>query len=232
MNTSKRAGFFVTGTGTGVGKTYVSGCLAKAISSLCPVTYLKPVQTGCIREDGGPLSAPDFNEICQRAPIITAQLEDHVPYRFEPACSPHLAARLAACTIDFGTILRAMDKVQRLASLVIVEGAGGIYAPLDENSTMLDLMREIGLPVILVASAGLGTLNHTRMSLEVLAAHKFPLAAVIINDLCDGSQRFIIDDNIATIRTFSPAPVAVVPYATALEPEFKEFCHDLARTQL
>jgi len=154
-------GVFITGTDTGIGKTYVSRLLAEGFAYSHIVNYMKPVQTGCTRNTSGDLSAPDLEYVLASGKITDQESGDSAPYRFEPACSPHLAASRAGVTISIDHIREKFNRMANRKSITIVEGAGGVLAPLSETATMADLMLHLRLPVIVVAEPRIGTLNHT-----------------------------------------------------------------------
>ena len=147
------ADLFVTGTDTGVGKTLVAALLCAALDGV----YWKPIQTGA-------------TENCDRRTVMElAELDAGrtIPecYVFDPPVSPHLAAEWAGATIDFSTIRRPEGK---LPGPLIVEGAGGVMVPVNAREFMLDLMRKLGLPVVVVARSALGTINHSLLTLGAL----------------------------------------------------------------
>jgi dethiobiotin synthetase len=210
------SGFFITGTDTGIGKTYVCRLLFETLIKTVPVTYLKPVQTGCQPDGEGELVAPDFEYILQSGFQRIAEYRTHVPYRFKESCSPHLAARLGRKDISFNYIkdcLIKLTKEEDRAQLAIVEGAGGIYTPLGKSAFMLDLMATLDLPVILVVSPKLGTLNHTLLSINALHERSLRLAGVIMNDAYGLPQDFIYAENREFIRErISPIPFLHLPF--------------------
>lgn len=194
-------GIFITGTDTGVGKTFVAAalvaCLRKAGVDAVP---MKPVQTGCRRRKGT-LSAPDLESILSIAGLKPSAEERAwmCPYRFPDACSPHLAARRARAAISFTRIRSCFERLCRRHEFVVVEGAGGILVPISGKKTMLDLMRLLDLPVLLVARPGLGTLNHTLLSLRELRRAGLRVGGVILNQAHPGRRGFIENDNFKTI---------------------------------
>lgn len=153
--------YFVTGTDTDIGKTVVATALAIGLGS----SYWKPVQTGSadgtdtefVRKWIGPDRTPPES------------------YVFQESLSPHLAARLGV-RIEIEKILTDFRKIPRP---LIVEGAGGVFVPLNSTEKVIDLIESLSLPAILVASTRLGTINHTLLSLEALKAHGIPVAGVI-----------------------------------------------------
>jgi dethiobiotin synthetase len=149
--------FFVTGTDTGVGKTEVARALLALMRArgLSPFA-LKPYQSG-----GGDDSR---------------RLKARVLYRFKAPLAPGVAAELAGRSPRFERVVKAIPK----HGAGVVEGAGGLYVPLDAKHDVIDLIERARLPVVLVARAGLGTLNHTALSLEALKRRRVPVAAVVL----------------------------------------------------
>ncbi|HMD69068.1 MAG TPA: dethiobiotin synthase, partial [Chitinivibrionales bacterium] len=138
---SMSRGFFVTGTGTDVGKTFVSRLLIEALACFVPVSYMKPVQTGCGPRKSATLRAPDFEYVKKSGRLVLGPDRHHVPYRFVHACSPHLAARRARSQVSILKIKRSLDMIQSLPGMrggcVIVEGAGGVMVPLGPATLMI-----------------------------------------------------------------------------------------------
>ena len=194
-------GIFITGTDTGVGKTTVAAALLRLLRQRgLDAVPMKPVQTGCLKR-GDELFAPDL-DCCLRAIHVTptvAEAEWMCPYRFIPACSPHLAARLARRPIQLRKIVVAFHQLAARHDFVIAEGAGGVLVPLDERRTMLDLMRALGLPVLVVARPNLGTLNHTLLTLAALRAAGLKIAGVVVVTTQRGRHGRIERDNLASI---------------------------------
>lgn len=202
-------GFFVAGTDTGVGKTVVTACLVAALRARgLPAVPLKPVQTGV--QPG----APDDLEVALQAarirpdPSLRALLN---PYAFPRAASPHLAARSAGTRINLHHLQTACQEVRMRDLLPVVEGAGGLLVPLNEDDDLVDLAALLALPVILVARAGLGTLNHTRLSVAALRQRGITLAAVVLNPATLPWDD-IAEDNLDTLRRgLGPTPVLRFP---------------------
>lgn len=195
-------GVFITGTDTGVGKTFVAAQLLAELRAMGHnVAPMKPVQTGC-RVRKGVLSAPDLVASLKAGGmrVSCAQRKDMAPFCFRVACSPHLAARLDGTRISLKRIEDAYRRLNRNYEGIIVEGAGGILVPLNEKETMLDLMIRLQLPVLLVARAGLGTLNHTLLSLGVLRGAGLPVLGVVLNQVTPGRWGRIEADNRLTIE--------------------------------
>jgi dethiobiotin synthase len=157
--------FFITGTDTGAGKTITSALLCAALGAI----YWKPIQTGT-RE------GTDTNAVICLAEIPRDRIIPET-YRFAPPVSPHLAARRARVRIDLRRI-RLPYAAERKS--LIVEGAGGVLVPINGEQLMADLMKQLGLPVLLVARTSLGTINHTLLSLAALRAAKLSVSGVIM----------------------------------------------------
>jgi dethiobiotin synthase len=194
------SGLFVTGTDTGVGKTVVSAALMHRLRLAGPVRYWKPVQTG-IEQDDDTETVRGLGA-CRDEEIF----EDGV--RLPRPLSPHASARLAGVTIAIDDILRRVAG-QSSPPRWVVEGAGGVLVPLNDREMMIDLMARLALPVVVVARSGLGTINHTLLTLEALAARRLTVAGVVMNGPPDPSNR-------AAIATYGR--VAVIGELPPLDP--------------
>jgi dethiobiotin synthetase len=211
---------FVTGTDTGVGKTVATAGLVSLLRARnIDVVPMKPIQTGCTR-NADDLVAPDL-QFCLQMTELAVDSEDACqmcPYRYEPACSPHLAAKLCGDVIQIGTIERAFRALQSSRAGVIVEGAGGILVPINDQHTMLDVMVCLGLPVLLVSRPTLGTLNHTLLSLRELRRAGLEPAGVLFCETSPTSWGFIENDNWETIQRRGEVPVwGTLPYMQGLQ---------------
>jgi dethiobiotin synthetase len=173
-------GLFVTGTDTGVGKTGLSAALLAAIAAAGdPVRAYKPVLTG-LDERPAPRGAgswPPDHELLASAAGMRA--EEVAPLRYGPAASPHLAAGLAAERIDPAALL-ACARATAADTTLIVEGVGGLLVPLVDDYTICDLAAALELPVIIAARPGLGTINHTLLTLRAARAAQLDVRAVVL----------------------------------------------------
>ena len=160
--------FFVTGTDTGVGKSFVSACLMAAAPDL--VGYWKPIQTGLQEGDD------DTQWVAQHAGLAESRLWRAGPRLDEPA-SPHHAAALVGRRLSLAEVVEAAPP----SGSWLVEGAGGLLVPLNERELMVDLMAALGLPVLLVASSRLGTINHTLLSLRELERRGLRCLGVVLS---------------------------------------------------
>ncbi len=220
--------FFVTGTDTGIGKTYISRLLIDCFSDQLKTTYMKPVQTGCFRDSNGFLRAPDFDFVMEGKAVSRDAYEQHVPYRFEPSCSPHLAAALAGTVISFEYIRNCLLLLSNNNDITIVEGAGGILTPLGDTSFIIDLIKYLDSPVIVVTTPRLGTLNHTFLTLRLLHESGIKVAGIVLNHSSDEPASFIHKDNRRMIETHThPTPFIEVFFGCSDARLLKEFCNVL-----
>ena len=217
-------GIFVTGTDTGIGKTVVTAGFVRWLRHQgIDVVPMKPVQTGA-RRHGGRLISPDL-EFCLAASSIRpgdGEAQLMLPYAYEPACSPHLAGRLADKYPEIPEIMSCADKLLQKHQAIVVEGAGGIMVPLNESLTMLDLMKALAYPVLLVARFDLGTINHTLLSVQMLRSAGLNLLGLVFNhtEQIQPENQFIEADNPEVIARFGEVPVlGKVRYLEHLSPE-------------
>lgn len=171
-------GLFVTGTDTGVGKTVVTAALAAALRAEgLQAGVWKPVQSGAPLGRG----ETDAERLLQAARIDEPP-EAVAPFTFTAPLTPMLAARQEGVALTLESIIAAgMPLAQRYEAL-LVEGAGGVAVPLTEDALVVDLIAELGLPVLIVARSGLGTINHTLLTAELLRSRHVPVAGVVLND--------------------------------------------------
>lgn len=202
----------VCGTGTGVGKTVVTAALAAAWPrSAGSLALAKPVQTGC----GRGLWPPDL-AFCRRyarwQPLVDEPLR-YCPYAFKLAASPHLAAAREGRSIDVRALTKSMRLLQQSHDGVLVEGAGGLLTPLSERTDLSALFAQLDLPVLLVAHAGLGTLNHVLLTVEALKKRTIALCAVVLTRTSARSAALIEAENRRYLSAhLAHVPVLVMPY--------------------
>ncbi|MGL6070249.1 dethiobiotin synthase [Craterilacuibacter sp.] len=197
-------GYFITGTDTDCGKTHSTVKLIRTLQAEGKrVLAMKPVASGCIRANDGTL----INDDVERLIAATAQQDRALmsPYRFEPAISPHIAAREAGIEVLLTTICQHYRQLAADADVVLVEGAGGWFAPLSDRITIQDLAQALQLPVILVVGMKLGCINHARLSAQAIATAGCTLAGWIANRIEPEQARY--SDNLATLKQQLPAPL-------------------------
>lgn len=169
----------VTGIDTGVGKTVVTGMIARSLlNEGFAVFTQKLVQTGCVNISEDIL---EHRRLMKISPVREDFDGLSCPYLFADPCSPHLAAEMAGEQIDVAKISAATEILSRRYDILLVEGAGGLSVPLTSDYTFLDYVMERKYPVVLVSSPRLGSLNHTLNALELLWRRNVQLAAIIYN---------------------------------------------------
>ena len=175
-------GLFVTGTDTGVGKTYVAALIARSLAAGGHhVGIYKPAASGCRYEDRG-LIADDAVALWNAAGR-PADLEHVCPQRFAAPLAPHLAARAEGKQLDAALLRRGIEYWQSRSEIIIVEGAGGLMSPMGDHEYVADLAEEFGFPLVVVSRNVLGTINHTLQTLIAAAAfgEGLPIAGVVLN---------------------------------------------------
>jgi dethiobiotin synthetase len=208
-------GLFVTGTDTEVGKSVVAAALTAALAARgVPVGAFKPVVTGL--DDAPEPGKPHDHELLAACAGMTPA--DVAPYRFGPAVSPHLAAELAGVAID-PTMLVETARRNGERRTLIAEGVGGLLVPLTVVGTLvLDLVVGLGLPLVLVARPGLGTINHTLLTLQVARAAGIEVRGVVMTpwpDAPTAMQR----SNRTTIEVLGDVRVAGLPQLADFSPQ-------------
>ena len=172
-------GLFVTGTDTGVGKTFVARGIA---SALCArgrrVGVMKPVETGC---SGGAARRPADALALREAAGSKLPLDRICPYQLDAPLAPDVAARLENTRIDPEVIVAAFRHIRARHDLTIVEGAGGLLVPIVERYCMADLARDLDLPLLVVVDSKLGAINHTLLTLEAAAARGLAVCGYVLN---------------------------------------------------
>lgn len=181
-------GLFITGTDTGVGKTFVACALARGLRAAgIDVGVMKPIETGVTP------AGPEDARALQNAAGVEDPLELICPARFALPASPEAAARAEARSVSRADLRKAFEFLARRHEFMLVEGAGGLLVPIDPQNDMADLARELDLPILVVARAQLGTVNHTRLTLEVAEARGLGVFGVVIShssaDETEGDRR-------------------------------------------
>ncbi len=205
-------GFFVTGTDTGVGKTFIAGALLHAFAKAGKsVVGMKPVAAG--REQGG---WPDV-EALKRASTVRAPAQLVNPYAFDPAIAPHIAAELAGISIEIEAIARAYAELSQLAEVVVVEGVGGLLVPLNARQTVADLAKQLGLPVVLVVGMRLGCLNHALLTWRQIEARGLRCAGWVAN--CILPDMLELEANVRALKARLACPLlGIVPFSRTPDP--------------
>ena len=198
--------YFVTGTDTGIGKTIVSCALLSAYSARGnAVIGMKPVVTGRVCGEWADVKA------IVAASSIAAPREWVNPYAFIPPISPHLAAKQAGMEIDIEIIRQAYCNLQKISDVVVVEGVGGIMAPLNDRNDVADMAYALDLPIILVVGMRLGCLNHALITAKIIQASGLKLAGWVANQIDPQMNSF--DENLHTLKERLNCPLlGVLPF--------------------
>lgn len=201
----------MTGTGTDIGKTIVTTLLMDFLSTDNKRFFAyKPIQTGAIEEQGEWL-APD-PEVYKLSSKFSNGNQPYT-YLLETPSSPHLAAKQENVIYDLDQIHQQIKSIQENFHGIVVEGAGGLYVPITEAGyCMIHLIKDIGFPTILVADAGLGTINHTVLSVKALQAYHIPIAGIILNKT-NKADKLLELDNEKMISKLTNVPIiGTVPF--------------------
>lgn len=211
-------GVFVTGTDTGVGKTFVSAALVRRLVWLgCSVGVMKPVETGVAA------GSPDHSDAARlmTAGQVNDSLELVSPYRFPLPLAPLSAASAQGQKIDQDIIVDHYEQLAARHTCMVVEGAGGLLVPMGQDWDLRDLVRRVKLPVILVGRVGLGGINHALLTLEALEHRAIPVVALVLNET-DAPRSSIQQEQqastLALLREQTSVPVlGPLPYQPGVE---------------
>jgi dethiobiotin synthetase len=200
-------GVFVTGTDTEVGKSVVAASICAALAARGErVAAFKPVVTG-LDEEPGPFGRD--HELLASVASSGQAAYDVAPYRFGPPVSPHLAAELAGVRIEPAELVRAA----RAHELVVCEGVGGLLVPITPGYLVRDLAVDLALPVVIAARPGLGTINHTLLTVEAARAGGLSVAAVAMTPW-PAEPTPMQQSNRATVDRLGDVPVCALPLTT------------------
>jgi dethiobiotin synthetase len=204
------AGYFITGTDTGVGKTLITSALVgKFASHGLKAVGMKPIAAGCSLVDGQLLSE-DVTQLIA-ASNVSAPLEQINPYAFEPAIAPHIAAVQAKVEIELGTVMQAYAALANISDVVVVEGVGGFCVPLGDHLDTADLAQALDLPVILVVGMRLGCLSHALLTVAAIRSRGLKLRGWVANTVDPGMD--MLEENLQSLVQRIDAPcIGVVPW--------------------
>jgi dethiobiotin synthetase len=206
--------YFVTSTGTDIGKTFVTAGLIRAfraagrkVSALKPIVSGFDIATSALSDPGVLLGALD-------EPITVEALARLSPWQFAAPLSPDMAAAREGKAVPFDAMIKlCRDAIAVETGTLFIEGVGGVMVPLDDKRTVVDWMVALRLPLVLVAGGYLGTISHTLTALDVLARAKLEVAALVINDSGDGAVP--LDETVATLGRFTRVPITTLPRVKA-----------------
>ena len=201
-------GIFVTGTGTDIGKTFVTALLVKKLHDTgCNTAYFKAAVSGNERDENGRLIPGDAAYV-KKISGISQPLDTMCPYIYETAVSPHLASKIEGDLVELENVKDRYEKLCDEYEYVICEGSGGIVCPIryDDRKIMLeDIIKSLGLPAIVVADAGLGTINSVVLTCEYMKAHGMEIRGLILNNFHKGE--IMEEDNKVMCEKLTGLPV-------------------------
>jgi dethiobiotin synthetase len=211
MRKRKYRGFFITGTDTGVGKTIVTASLVASLRhSGFDMGVMKPIETGFSLRSSDAV-------FLKKIAAVKDPLDSICPYRLKHPLSPFTAAKIENVSIRFERIARAYEGLLENHRALLVEGAGGLLVPITGEKMMADLALYLKLPVLIISRTGLGTINHTLLSVEAAKKRGVEVAGVIFNHL--GPRRGLAEKtNPSVVRHFLDVPIlGEIPYAPFLK---------------
>lgn len=203
---------FVTGTDTGVGKTWITcNLMRQLIEQGLRVVGMKPVASGAVQHEGQ-LRNEDALQLLATA-NVEVPYEWVNPYCFAPAIAPHIAAQQAGMPMSLDVIKSAYQRLAALADVVVVEGVGGWAVPINTTKTMADIAVMLNMPVIMVVGMRLGCLNHAILTAQSIRSYALTLSAWVANSTEPAMPAW--QENIAALKSFIPAPLAaIMPYVS------------------
>lgn len=215
-------GIFVTGTDTGVGKTLVTGFLAKYLLARgYDVITQKWIQTGC-RGFSSDIRL-HLKIMGKTRRDIKDCIELVCPYIFKPASSPHLASKIKNRRININKIIQSFKLLSRRFNFVIVEGVGGVLVPFNKRCLVIDIAKILDLPVLVIAQNKLGAINHTLLTIEALKTRKMKILGIVFNNFKQ-ENKSILEDNPHIIKTLTDQQIlGVMPWKERYDRLYESF---------
>lgn len=204
---SSLLGLFVTGTDTNVGKTYISTMILRSLrQSGHRVGAYKPACSGAVTDSAGRVYWDDIEQL--RFACGTDLPDDLIcPQRFLAPLAPPMAAREEGRKVDFELLVSGAKRWSPHADLLIVEGAGGLLAPIADGKTVADVAAEVGYPLVIVSRCGLGTINHTLLTLESARRRGLSIAGVVLNQSHHQDDLNLAESNAQAIESYGQVPI-------------------------
>jgi dethiobiotin synthetase len=216
MELIKPQSYFVIGTDTNVGKTFVTSRMITYFAQKGLKTIgMKPVASGCGLDAYGQFVNEDVIALTLVS-NVKAPLNDINPYLFRPAIAPHIAAQQRGVNVNLNTIQQAYERLSQLSDIVMVEGAGGFLVPINETQSLADLVVKLNLPMILVVGMRLGCINHALLTVESIKARGLKLTGWIANEIDPNMQCY--QENLQTLTRLIEAPLLMqMPWQTTIQ---------------
>jgi dethiobiotin synthetase len=222
-------GFFITGTDTGIGKTIITAALIKAAKFLgVSACGMKPIETGCLKSEFGVRSSefgvkekvliPSDGMFLREIAGVNDSIDLVTPIRFKNPLAPLPASEIEGVPVEIDKIKKAYSKLSKKYDAVFIEGIGGLLAPIKKDYTVLDLARDFGLPIIVVARPDLGTINHTMLTVNYAIREGLTVSGIIINHSQPPEGSLAEETNPEVIRQLSTVPLlGIFPYLKELD---------------
>lgn len=222
-------GFFITGTDTGVGKTIITAALIKAAKFLClSACGMKPIETGCLKSESKVKSSklkvkeevliPSDGMFLKEIAGTNDSIDLVTPIRFQNSLAPFPASEIEGITVDIDKIKKAYSELSKKYNAIFVEGIGGLLVPIKKDYSLLDLARDFGLPIIVVSRPGLGTINHTMLTVNYAIKEGLTVAGIIINHSQPTEGSLAEETNPEVIKQLSTVPLlGIFPYLKKLD---------------
>jgi len=211
---------FITGTDTNVGKTLITGMLARFLLQKGYQTITqKWIQTG---------STLDIDTHLKLMNVKKQKIKNYLPYispySFRFPASPHLAAKLGKNLVNVNKIIKSFRFLQKSFDSVIVEGMGGALVPFNDKSLVIDIAKKLSLPVIIVVDNKLGAINHTLLTIEAIKRRKMKIIGIIFNNCHKNVSKIILKDNIEIIKKLTGEEIlGTLPYTKKRDFLYKNF---------
>lgn len=227
-------GFFITGTDTGVGKTIITAALIKAAKFLgLSACGMKPIETGCLKSKFKVKSSklkvkeevliPSDGMFLKEIAGMNDSMDLVNPIRFQNPLAPFPASEIEGVPVEIDKIKKAYSELSKKYDAVFVEGIGGLLVPIKKDYTVLDLARDFSLPIIVVARPGLGTINHTMLTVNYAIREGLTVAGIIINHSQPPEGSLAEETNPEVIRQLSTVPLlGIFPYLDKLDADIIE----------
>ncbi len=216
------SGFFITGTDTGVGKTVITAAIIKALHvrgiSACA---MKPIETGCARI--GNNLCPSDGMFLKKVAEMDEDMKYITPYCFETPVAPSLASGMEGKPVSIDVIARRFNSLLKKYHTVVVEGVGGLLVPIKKDYFVIDLVRELKLPLIVVSRPSLGTLNHTLLTVNYALKEGINVTGIVVNFSRPPGGDISEETNPYMLQKLSPVPfIGTFPYLNNLRTETLE----------
>ncbi len=212
-------GIFVTATDTGVGKTLAAAAIIRALKGQgIKVGAMKPIETGCIRRDG--ILVPSDGKFLKEISGMDDPLDLITPVRFESPLAPHIASQREGIAVELGKIFDAYRVLSSKYDFMVVEGIGGVLVPLAGKKTgnvphtyfVVDLIKDLKLPAVVVTRPALGTINHTLLTVSHLLNEGVDVAGIIISFSAPAERTIAEETNLQALKELCPVPIiGVIP---------------------